>query len=471
MTTTSPHQIDLWRAARSEDQHLEFKEAKNQYDFIKLCRYCVALGNEGGGKLLFGIEDTPPRRVVGSQACDNPVGMAEKLFEKLGFRVDVEVVAHPDGRVVVFHVPSRPRGTAWDLDGSYLMRSGEEVVSMTEDRLRRIFGEGAPDWLEQQVEGEYTGEQVLHILHTRAFFELMTWPWPSTAAAVLDRLLAERLIDAIGDDLFAIRRMGALLLAHRLRDFDGLARRSMRVVVYQGKSKVETKLEHTGVKGLAVGFQGLVAFIIEQLPQNEVIENALRTSVKLVPDIVVRELVANALIHQDFNVSGASPMVEIYQDRVEFSNPGEPIVPVARFIDGYQSRNERLADLTRRMRICEEKGSGIDKVIQSIEVFQLPPPDFRVGHQRTSVVVFGPQAFESMTRADRVRACYQHCCLKWAMNDQMSNQSLRERFGLPESKAAIASQIISATVEANLVKSYEGAGTSRRFARYLPVWA
>jgi predicted HTH transcriptional regulator len=210
---------------------------------------------------------------------------------------------------------------------------------------------------------------------------------------------------------------------------------------------------------------------MNQLPQNEVIEDALRKAVKLVPEVVVRELTANALIHQDCQISGASVMIEIYGNRVEFSNPGEPIVPVERFIDGYQSRNERLADLMRRFGICEEKSSGIDRVIQVAELYQLPAPDFRVTHRRTVVTVYGPKPFEEMDRNDRVRACYQHAALKWVMSEKMTNQSLRERFRLGESKAAIASQIIAATIEAGLIKPDETVGASRKFARYLPFWA
>ncbi len=158
--------------------------------------------------------------------------------------------------------------------------------------------------------------------------------------------------------------------------FPDVARKAPRVVVYTGTSKLETKLDQSGVRGYAVGFQGLVRFVMEQLPQNEIIEDALRKEVKLVPEIVIRELVANTLIHQDFTMSGSSAMVEIYSNRIEFSNPGEPVVPVERFIDGYQSRNERVADLMRRMGICEEKSSGIDRVVHTAELFQLPAPIF-----------------------------------------------------------------------------------------------
>lgn len=466
----TPELIDLWRKFPSEHQRLEFKEAKNQYDHKRLCEYCVALANEGGGHLLLGVGDKPPRPVVGTMACNDAVAMSERLFGVLGFRVDIEEVAHPDGRVVVFHIPSRPRGTAYHLGGKYLMRSGEALVPMSEDHLRRIFAEGEPDWLEEHCRKGLSAQEIVDSMDTQAFFELLKLPYPTERGGVIERLLNERLIDEISGG-FGIRRVGALLLAKRLDEFPDLARKAPRVVAYTGTSKLETRLDQVGVKGYAVGFQGLVQFVSAQLPQNEVIEDALRKEVKLIPEIVIRELVANALIHQDFDIGGASVMVEIYSNRVEISNPGEPVVPVERFIDGYQSRNERLAALMRRMGICEEKSSGIDRVVHATEVLQLPAPDFRAGHQRTIVTIAGPKDFDAMDREDRVRACYQHCALKWVMSGKMTNQSLRERFRLPESKSAIVSQVISATIEMGLIKADEKVGASRKYARYLPFWA
>ncbi len=467
---TTPQQIDLWRQASTEHQRLEFKEAKAQYDTDKLNRYCVAIANEGGGHLLLGIADAPPRPVVGSRAFPDVVVTAERLFKAVGFRVDVEEVQHPDGRVLVFHIPSRPRGTAYHLDGAYLMRSGESLVPMSEDQLRRIFAEGQPDWLEQHSRTGLDAQAIVELLDTQAFFELLKQPYPTDRAGVIERLVRERLIDEVPDG-YAVRRLGALMLAKQLSDFPDVARKAPRVVVYSGTSKLETKLDQPGSRGYAAGFQGLVRFVMGQLPQNEIIKDALRTEVKLVPEVVIRELVANALIHQDLEMAGASVMVEIYADRLEISNPGEPIVAVDRFIDGYQSRNERLADLMRRLGICEEKGSGIDRVVHAAEAYQLPAPDFRVGHKRTVITIFGHRPFDGMDREDRVRACYQHAALKWVMSERMTNQSLRERFDLPESKAAITSQIISATVDAGLIKADEKVGGSRKFARYLPYWA
>lgn len=105
--------------------------------------------------------------------------------------------------------------------------------------------------------------------------------------------------------------------------------------MYSGTSKLTTRLDQIVTRGYAVGFQGLVRFVMQQLPQNEVVQDALRREVNFLPEVVVRELVANSLIHQDFRISGTSVVIEIYENRVEFSNPGEPVVPVERFIDGY----------------------------------------------------------------------------------------------------------------------------------------
>ena len=467
---TTAQQIDLWLTTPSEHQRLEFKEAKTQFDNRKLFKYCVAIANEGGGHLVLGVSDAKPRKVVGSAAFNDPVEMASKLFQVLGFRVDLDEVDHPDGRVVVFRIPGRPKGTAYAFEGGYLMRVGEELKPMSEDQLRRIFAEGQPDWLEQSAMAGLSAQEVVQLLDTQTFFDLLNLPYPADRTGVLGRLKSERLISEAGTG-FVISNLAAMLLAKDLKSFADVSRKAARVVAYEGDSKLKTKSDTEGSKGYAVGFQGLVKHEMSMLPQNEVIEDALRVESKLLPEVVIRELLANALIHQDFEERGTSPMIEIYANRVEISNPGEPIVPVERFIDGYQSRNERMADLMRRFGICEEKSSGIDRVVEAAEVHQLPAPDFQVGFKRTTVVLYGPPSFKKMDRAERIRACYQHCALQWVLRRQMTNQSLRDRFGLSDSSTNTVSQIITATIEANLIKLDPNAPTSRKYARYLPMWA
>ena len=234
---------------------------------------------------------------------------------------------------------------------------------------------------------------------------------------------------------------------------------------------MNTKRDVFGKKGYAVGFSGLVDYINGQLPANEVIGKALREAVPMYPEIAIRELVANALIHQDLQQAGNNISIDIYDNRLEISNPGLPCIETDRFIDEYQSRNERLADLMRRLRICEEKGSGIDKVISAIEAFQLPPPDIRTGQVRTTVVLFAHKDLGEMDRGDKLRACYQHCVLSYILGEKMTNQSLRERFGLSSRQSDVASRLVSAAVDEGLIKLEDPTSTSRRYAKYIPYWA
>jgi len=189
------------------------------------------------------------------------------------------------------------------------------------------------------------------------------------------------------------------------------------------------------------------------------------------PELAVRELVANALIHQDFFVTGAGPMVEIFDDRIEITNPGEPLVDTQRFVDSPpRSRNEALASLMRRFRICEERGSGIDMVVFQVELFQLPAPLFESLEGFTRAVLFAHKTLSAMDRADRVRACYLHACLRFVTRQPMTNASLRQRLGIDDKNIATASRLPGEAVEAGLIVIADPeVGT--RIRSYLPFWA
>ena len=412
--------------------------------------------------------------MVGTQAFAAATDLNDiksRIVDELHIRVEAVELAHADGRVLVFEVPSRPTGQPLDFEGAYLMRAGEDLVPMTPDQLRRIFAEGQPDWFVQAAKECASADEVIALLDTQTYFDLSGLPYPTTREGVLSRLSGEGLITQTAAG-WTITNLAAILLAKRLDGFSPmLARKAPRVVIYEGTDKTRTREDKPGNRGYAVGFESLVDFVHSAAPQNHSIEQVVREEVKMFPKQALRELIANALVHQDFSATGASVMIEMYADRVEISNPGTPPISVERFIDEFRSRNERLADFMRRLGICEEKGSGVDKVVKAAEVFQLPAPDFRVGEVRTTAVLFAHQDFSAMSKTDRVRACYQHCCLMYVSNQRMSNQSLRERFGLPESKAATVSLVIGAAKEAGVIKADESETSSTRYARYLPFWA
>jgi len=204
----------------------------------------------------------------------------------------------------------------------------------------------------------------------------------------------------------------------------------------------------------------------DKLPSNEEIGRVFRKEVRMYPELAIRELIANAIIHQDFSIKGTSPMIEIYENRIEISNPGKPLIDIKRFIDHTpESRNEMLAGLMRRMNFCEERGSGIDKVIHEIEFFQLPAPDFLSGDNYTRVILFSPKSLRQMSKPDKIRACYQHSCLKYVSGEYMTNQSLRERLNIDKKNYPIVSRIIKESIESGVITEYDNS------RMYIPFWA
>ena len=164
-------------------------------------------------------------------------------------------------------------------------------------------------------------------------------------------------------------------------------------------------------------------------------------------------------------------MIEIFKDRLEVSNPGVPLIETDRFLDSPPiSRNEALASLMRRIGICEERGSGIDKVVQQTEAYQLPPPIFEPTPQHTRAILFAHKEFDQMSAGERTHACYLHACLRYLMHDYMGNESLRERLGIDAEKSYSVSRIISAARKKGLILPAEE-GQSNRLAKYIPYWA
>jgi ATP-dependent DNA helicase RecG len=314
-------------------------------------------------------------------------------------------------------------------------------------------------------------DEVLRLLDYPAYFDLLERTLPANRDGIIKALVGDGLIEAGEAGGWRITNLGAVLFAKRLEDFPGLRRKAARVIQYRGNSRVETLKEQVGGKGYASGFEGLISYINGLLPSNEVIGQALRRTVPMFPELAVRELVANALIHQDFFVTGAGPMIEIFEDRIEITNPGEPLVDPQRFVDTPpKSRNEALASLMRRFRICEERGTGIDKVVFEVEFYQLPAPLFEVPPGFTRTVLFAHRPLTAMSGPDRVRACYLHACLRYVLREDMTNTSLRARFGVEEHNRAVISRVIRETVKAGFIVAADP-DAAPKLMRYLPYWA
>ena len=438
----------------------------------------ACLQNEAFGYLVFGINDKtlqadgtvfrPKLHKVGNEELEH------WLLQRLSPRVEVIIfeTIYQDKLISLFQIQAA-HAQPTCFAGQDFIRVGSITRPLKDfpEKEKKIWTKATKQPFEKGIALKVPdAADVVRLLDTQSYFDLLKVPYPTTQVAVIEKFTSEKFIKTIAEG-YAITNLGALLFAKNIRDFDTVKRKAVRVIQYDGKNKLKAIKEHEGKYGYAVGFQGMIKYINDLLPSNEVFGQALRDTIKMYPEIAVRELVANAIIHQDFEIAGTGPLIEIYNDRIEISNPGLPLITPERFIDEHQSRNEDLASMMRRFGMCEERGSGMDKVVAHIEIFQLPAYDVHIHEAHTGVLLFAYQRFSEMERKDRVRACYQHACLKYVMNEKMTNQSLRVRMGIDEKNYPMVSRIFKETLDAGLIKESNPDNTSKKLSSYIPIWA
>ena len=471
------------RCLPSETEWVEFKvnndNPQDIGEYISALANGAALIGKSFAYQVWGIEDSthdiigtnfsPSTAKIGNEPLEN--WLLRSLRPRIDFRF--HEVTIDEKRVVLMEIePASHSPVAFNNDEFIRVGSIKKRLREHPEKERSLWQIFAQSSFEHGVAAErMSDEDVLLKIDYPAYFNLLEVPLPDGRTAILDALSQECLIEPCEAGGWNITNMGAVLFAKKLNDFPRLGRKAVRVIQYKGTGRTETQKEQTGLRGYAAGFEEMVDYIMALVPSNEVFKRTLRRAVPMFPDIAIRELVANALIHQDFAVSGAGPMVEIFDDRIEITNPGYPLVDTLRFVDTPpKSRNETLAALMRRLGFCEERGSGIDKVIFEVEMRQLPAPLFEAPGEFTRATLFAHKSLSLMGRSERVRACYLHACLRHVSNQPMNNTSIRERFGLPPKGVVLASRLLrEALDEKAIVIRDPEAGTRNR--SYLPFWA
>ncbi len=467
----------------SETEWLEFKH--NNDDPERIAKYISGLSNSAAlqsqpfGYVVWGIEDGSHRVVgtsfqprtarVGNQALELwlQIGLTPRLDFRF-FEFEIASLA-----VVILEIPAA-RGLPTRFNKDEFVRIGENLTQLSgyPEKERRLWDLFRVIHFESDVAlFDLTADAVLGLLDYFEFFKRLQLPLPTERELILNRLIDEGFLLRQGE-VFAITNCAAILFARDLKLFKRLERKALRVIVYQGRNKVKTIRERQiQSRGYALDIDDAVRFIEEHLPSNEQIGRVFRETVSVYPELALRELLVNALIHQDFSISGAGVAAEVFEDRIEFVNPGIPLIDTNRFLDQPpRSRNEQLAKLMRRMEFCEERGTGIDKVVFQAEFFQLPPPDFRVSGDNTIAVLFAPRSLSEMSRDEKIRACYQHASLLWVSGKRMTNATVRQRFKIEERNYPSASKIIKETLASGLVKISNPEGKSKKEMSYLPFW-
>lgn len=318
---------------------------------------------------------------------------------------------------------------------------------------------------------DLSATEVLSLLDYPTYFELQRQPIPNGTESIIHYLKEDCLISQQDDGNYAITNLGAILLAKRLQPFPTVSRKAARVVQYRNDSRTEIIREMTDERGFAICYESLIQLIEALIPAHEEIEGGRRRTVLAFPDITIREIVANALIHQDLSMHGTGPLIEVFSNRIEITNPGVPLIEISRIVDNPpKSRNEKLAALMRRFHICEESGSGWDKTIESCEMERLPAPKIKLYPDSMRVTLYSYIPYADLKPEDKLWACYMHACIQYVNDKEMTNATLRERFGLDESYKSQTSRLIRQAIDKQLLKPFDE-NTAPRYMRYIPAWA
>ena len=370
--SVSMDELQTWMNAK-EDEHLEFKEARTNFHFETLVKYCVALANEGGGRMILGVTDKLPRAVVGSQAFPNLERTKSGLIERLRLRVDVEEIQHPNGRVLVFQIPARPIGVPMQYEGAYWMRSGEALVPMTPDQLQRIFAEASPDFSAEicasaQLDDlDSTAVDVLRQLWQRKS------PDQDISTRPVEQLLADAELLIDGEVTYA-----ALILLGTRKALGKYLAQAELIFEYRSNEVPGPAAErHEFRQGFLPVLDEIWRLINQRNDLQHFQQGLFIWDVPTFNERVVREAVLNAVSHRDYR-HGGSIFVRQYPRRIEIVSPGglpAGITP-ENILRQQNPRNRRIAEVLGKCGLVERAGQGFDRIFRECIQQSKPLPDF-----------------------------------------------------------------------------------------------
>ena len=463
--------IEAW-LEQHESYDLEFKAARDGFDSDRLCQYCCGIANAGGGYLVLGVTDKLPRQVVGTSASENPAKDEKKVYKQVepGLRITiVEQLVRQEG-VVIVAIPPHPRGTPYKYNSIYYTKDGAQIGAMATAALKQIFAEEQESWLEAPAVRDASPEHVANLLDLASLYRMRKERAAPIDKALDDLRRAQLVAAAPKRGRYHITRMGVLLLAHSIEECaPELRSKRIRITKHRGPGDTGVVIcDKEWDKGWAVGFDEMLRFAFSQMDDQQAIRGMFREHDDFTPEVALRELFANAIIHQDFTQTGCVS-IKIFSNRISITNPGVPLLQASEMIHGNESRNPGLMQAMRRLRLSEERSTGIDKAITAIEMAGTAPIEYVVSGGCTEAIMWPLLPYENLSDWHKELACFQHCEVCFIKGDFMSNESLRHRFNLGDSKRKEIMRLISKMIAKGIIKQFEGNGDSKRYARYVPA--
>lgn len=468
----------------NETEWVEFKVNNKEPNMIgeyisALSNSATLLGREHG-YLVWGI-DNKTHDIIGTdfnyRECKKGAEELELwLSRMLNPRIDFKFSElNIDDKKVVLLSISKAEKQPTQFSGTEFIRIGTNKKKLKEypekeRALWKAFDDTPHELKLAKPNNEF--EEIFSILDLENYYKSLGLAVPDNKNKMIDDLMNEKFIKKNDAGLYDVTNLGALLISKDISSFESLTHKFIRVIWYKDNTRLETIREKRFNKGYAVVYEEVIEYIMTIIPQKEIIENSIRKSIFSYPEIAIREIVANILIHQAIEQKGTSPMIEIFSDRIEFSNAGSPLVSIERIIDTVPiSRNENLAGFMHRCGICEERGSGYDKVLFATSKNNMIAPKIEnQSNQFTKVTLYSKVPFDLINKEDRIRTCYMYACLMYVQGEPINNNSIRELFGIDDKDKYKASRIIKDALESNLIKAVDEK-TAPRYMKYVPFWS
>lgn len=343
-------------------------ELKTGVSSEKVQEAMVAFSNAAGGVIFVGVKDD--RTVVGralDQGTDDAIHSAARSARDLG-RYRVKEIQVGQIRVVAIIVEPRQEGFAQTSNGRVLQRRGAANPALMGQDLWAFMSARAY----RRFESTETTADLTDVDPQTLDDLAASQGWLADRAAIRDRLVERGLMTA--NDRLSIA--GALLLTDPV---ESLASSKMHIDIrrYPDESiNYDRRVEITG--SLPRQITHATRFVMDELGTDMVVSGVNRHEVPKLPEVVIREVIANAAGHRSYEIDRVSIQIDLRPGRVEITSPGRLPEPVTleTLRSAQSARNPVVIDTLRKLRLAEDAGRGIDVIEDSMAAALLDPPSF-----------------------------------------------------------------------------------------------
>ena len=466
-----------------ENEWIEFEENNSNIGVIgsrlSALSNMAALLDRPYGYLVYGVEDATLRLVGtsfdGEHAkkgnSDLSIHLAQNMEPLIG--LDIKTFEEEGKQFTLFRIkaaqlyPTTYCGEAYCRiqQNTKKLKECPEVLVRLVNKLQRIANEDAI------VRERANQAEVEELLSLPDYYKAMKLMLPTKKEMMYQAFVDRGFLRHNDDGTYAVTCLGAICFAAKLSRFESLAHKAIRIVRYNGNSRVEAASEIVFDEGYVLCFEKIIAFLCELSASKEIFVRGIRSQAMLFDELSLREYVGNMMVHGSLASGGAGPFIEVFSDRIEFSNDAELDIDPDRIVDmPPATENESLALFLHQIGIGDERGSGYDKIMYQCERYQRTSPLIVYKFKRLIVTAYPSMEKRSERLSDLLRDAYYHCVLRYVSNQTMTNSSLRERLGYGEEKKVAVSRLIKELTDQKKIKPVLQTA-SKKMMEYIPYWA